>query len=577
MSSPFSAFQKNQSKPNKNLGIPKKQYIQIKKLNDIYSSYKYSITAATQSKAKAAAQYRSQAFSSALNRAFDSSVAELTNAQKSDLILEEKEFLKRGKEYTMGIVELQTVLTELIVKDEMKNMDVVIGEVDIPSKKDTIIDATIVEDDKASDTTEETTPSTKEETAFTTKKEKNEKTEKKSGSSKKEINKLVKEIEKTNTEMLRLEMEFIRAVVEIMGPDRANAIRAALIGNITGGGAGTAGGLLNSLQERPLSQIINTFTNTADSTSTPPLSNNLFVTDFPGDVTASQVATLREEVTAIIQSAKEGDEALILLKTGGGTVTGYGLAAAQLQRFKNHGMKLTICVEEVAASGGYMMTCVADRVVASPFAVLGSIGVISDLPNVYERLKQEGIEFQTVTAGKYKRTLTPTKKVTKEDVEKQKEELENILTLFKGFVKENRPSLDIETVATGETWVGQDALEKGLCDELATVDDVLVDYVEQGYNVYQVRYNPDGLESSPLSNLLPIGSISSASTASGTNEGGVVRGAVRWMARNVLPTIRDEIVNEFNSVASSTSGSQVQQRYKFQDPSNTSKNIKVED
>lgn len=377
--------------------------------------------------------------------------------------------------------------------------------------------------------------------------------------------------------MLRLEMEFIRAVVEIMGPDRANAIRAALIGNITGGGAGTAGGLLNSLQERPLSQIINTFTNTADSTSTPPLSNNLFVTDFPGDVTASQVATLREEVTAIIQSAKEGDEALILLKTGGGTVTGYGLAAAQLQRFKNHGMKLTICVEEVAASGGYMMTCVADRVVASPFAVLGSIGVISDLPNVYERLKQEGIEFQTVTAGKYKRTLTPTKKVTKEDVEKQKEELENILTLFKGFVKENRPSLDIETVATGETWVGQDALEKGLCDELATVDDVLVDYVEQGYNVYQVRYNPDGLESSPLSNLLPIGSISSASTASGTNEGGVVRGAVRWMARNVLPTIRDEIVNEFNSVASSTSGSQVQQRYKFQDPSNTSKNIKVED
>ena len=144
-------------------------------------------------------------------------------------------------------------------------------------------------------------------------------------------------------------------------------------------------------------------------------------------------------------------------------------------------------------------------------------------------------------------------------------------------MKENRPSLDIETVATGETWVGQDALEKGLCDELATVDDVLVDYVEQGYNVYQVRYNPDGLESSPLSNLLPIGSISSASTASGTNEGGVVRGAVRWMARNVLPTIRDEIVNEFNSVASSTSGSQVQQRYKFQDPSNTSKNIKVED
>jgi ClpP class serine protease len=111
-------------------------------------------------------------------------------------------------------------------------------------------------------------------------------------------------------------------------------------------------------------------------------SKSLFVTDFPGDVSASQVDTLREEVTAIIQASKPGDEALLLLQTGGGTVTGYGLAAAQLQRFKKHGLKLTICVEQVAASGGYMMTCVADKVIASPFAVLGSIGVISDLPNV---------------------------------------------------------------------------------------------------------------------------------------------------------------------------------------------------
>ena len=109
---------------------------------------------------------------------------------------------------------------------------------------------------------------------------------------------------------------------------------------------------------------------------------NLFVSDFPGDVSASQVETLREEVTAIVKAAKPGDEALLVLQTGGGTVTGYGLAAAQLKRFKQHGIKLTICVEQVAASGGYMMTCVADKVIASPFAVLGSIGVISDLPNV---------------------------------------------------------------------------------------------------------------------------------------------------------------------------------------------------
>jgi ClpP class serine protease len=172
-----------------------------------------------------------------------------------------------------------------------------------------------------------------------------------------------------------------------MGPDRANAIRVALLGNIAGGASGVAGGLLKSLQNRPLSAVLNTIGYSNETGS----SRNLFVADFPGDVTASQVENLREEVTAIIRIAKPGDEALVKLQTGGGTVTGYGLAAAQLQRFKQHGMKLTICVEQVAASGGYMMTCVADKVVASPFAVLGSIGVISESPNVYERLKKEGM------------------------------------------------------------------------------------------------------------------------------------------------------------------------------------------
>lgn len=151
-----------------------------------------------------------------------------------------------------------------------------------------------------------------------------------------------------------------------------------MLSNVASGASGVAGGLLKSIQDRPLSSIFETI----GYTNTERKGRNLFVTDFPGDVSASQVETLREEVTAIIKAAKPGDEALLKLQTGGGTVTGYGLAAAQLQRFKQHGMKLTICVEQVAASGGYMMTCVADKVIASPFAVLGSIGVISDLPNV---------------------------------------------------------------------------------------------------------------------------------------------------------------------------------------------------
>ena len=196
--------------------------------------------------------------------------------------------------------------------------------------------------------------------------------------------------------------------------------------------------------------------------------------NFFGDVRATQAAALREEVTAVLRSAKKsrGDEVVLVLNTGGGTVTGYGLAAAQLTRLRDAGLKLTVCVEQVAASGGYMMACTADRLVASPFAVLGSIGVISEVPNVYERLKKEGIQFETVTAGKFKRTLTPTKKIDPKDVEKSKADIEDVLTLFKAFVAQQRPSLNIDEVATGETWFGADALERGLCDELKTTDDV---------------------------------------------------------------------------------------------------------
>lgn len=216
---------------------------------------------------------------------------------------------------------------------------------------------------------------------------------------------------------------------------------------------------------------------------------HVFVLKFFGDVRASQAEQLREEVTGVLRSAKKerGDEVVLRLNTGGGTVTGYGLAAAQLTRIKEAGLKLTICVEQVAASGGYMMACVADEIVASPFAVLGSIGVISEQPNVYERLQREGIEFQTVTAGKFKRTLTPTKKVTKEDLAKSKKDIEDVLVLFKDFVGENRPSLDIENVATGETWFGKDALKRNLVDKLKTSDDVLLELLGAGAEIFSVQ------------------------------------------------------------------------------------------
>ena len=253
----------------------------------------------------------------------------------------------------------------------------------------------------------------------------------------------------------------------------------------------------------------------------------MFVLTFKGDIQASQVNALREEVTAVIRGAdgERGDECVVVLSSGGGTVTGYGLAAAQLARIKAAGIKLTINVEQVAASGGYMMACVGDTINASPFAVLGSIGVISEQPNVYKRLKDEGIEFTTVTAGKYKRTLTPTKKVTEEDLAKSKEDVADILKLFRGFVGKNRPQLDLDEVATGETWFGEDALEKGLCDALKTADDYLLELLDAGADIFSVRYAPP-----PTPPALP-GLAASATEALGAAAGaGGLRAALgSWL------------------------------------------------
>ena len=296
---------------------------------------------------------------------------------------------------------------------------------------------------------------------------------------------------------------------------------------------GGAGGILKDLQERPLSKL---FDEGKDSKLEG--KKNLFVLDFPGDVSASQVFELREEVSAICSTAKEGDEAMVVLQSGGGTVTGYGLAAAQLMRLKKK-VKLTIAVEQVAASGGYMMACTGDRIVASPFAVLGSIGVISDQPNVYERLKREGIEFSTVTAGKYKRTLTPTKKPTKEDFEKSKQDVEGILVLFKDFVAKNRPSLDIDKVATGETWFGDDAMDLGLCDALMTKDEVILEKIEEGYNAFSVMYSPQEMLSPGLLGL-PAGRRAARSRG-GLGGGGIRGGVARWLGGVVREVIAEEL------------------------------------
>lgn len=218
----------------------------------------------------------------------------------------------------------------------------------------------------------------------------------------------------------------------------------------------------------------------------------VFVLTFTGDMRASQVKKLREEITAILNIAdvKRGDEVVLNLNSGGGTVTGYGLGAAQLDRLRKVGLPLTVCIDEVAASGGYLMASVADKILASPFAILGSVGVIATVPNVSERLQREGISVEDVTAGKFKRTLTPYKKPTDEDRKKMKEDVESILVLFKTYLKDHRPNLKVDLIATGETWHGPQALEKGLIDGLQTSDDLLLTMREQGADVYFVSLKP---------------------------------------------------------------------------------------
>ncbi len=200
----------------------------------------------------------------------------------------------------------------------------------------------------------------------------------------------------------------------------------------------------------------------------------VFVLSFKGDIRASGVTSLREEISAVVSTATKDDEVVMCLENPGGAVHEHGLAASQLLRIKDHGVPLIVIVDKVAASGGYLMACIADRIIAARFAVIGSIGVIAQLPNFNRALESRGVDFEQVTAGKYKRTVTMFGKNTDEDRAKLKEELEDVHVLFKDLVAEQRPSLDVERVSTGEHWYGTHALKLGLIDEIGTSDDYLM-------------------------------------------------------------------------------------------------------
>ena len=213
----------------------------------------------------------------------------------------------------------------------------------------------------------------------------------------------------------------------------------------------------------------------------------VFVLAFRGDLQASPVEALREEISAVLQVAGKDDELLLRLESEGGLVHGYGLAASQLARVREQGLRLTVAVDKVAASGGYMMACVADRIVAAPFAILGSIGVVAQIPNFNRLLKRHEVDLELHTAGEYKRTLTLFGENTETGRAKFREEIEQTHQLFKSFVARYRPQLDLARVATGEHWFGIQALELKLVDSLETSDDYLLQRIARA-DVYAVRY-----------------------------------------------------------------------------------------
>lgn len=227
----------------------------------------------------------------------------------------------------------------------------------------------------------------------------------------------------------------------------------------------------------------------------------IYVLNFKGNIAADAVVCLREEISAILSLATPADEVVVRLESPGGMVHAYGLASSQLLRLKNAKVPLTIYVDKVAASGGYMMACLADKLIAAPFAIIGSIGVIVQLPNFHRVLKKHDVDYEMISAGEFKRTLTTFGEITDKSREKVQEDVQTIHDIFKTWVKEHRPSVDIDKVATGETWLGSQAKEKYMVDDIRTSDECILQACESA-EVFEVEYEVRKSIQDKLGNVL---------------------------------------------------------------------------
>ena len=208
-------------------------------------------------------------------------------------------------------------------------------------------------------------------------------------------------------------------------------------------------------------------------------------------------------------------EIVVCIESPGGVVQDFGLAADQLKRLKEVGMArndllLTVCVDKIAASGGYMMACQASpgQLIAAPFSVIGSIGVLREVTNIHDVLEKYGVRPLLLKAGNAKVPLTQTTKVTEESIAIVQKNLDKVHEAFRELVSDARGesiSENFEDVTNGDIFLGKDAAELGLIDRVMTSDEYISEKVQKGDRVLRLhKYDRSraGLRLSPLDLLL---------------------------------------------------------------------------
>lgn len=188
------------------------------------------------------------------------------------------------------------------------------------------------------------------------------------------------------------------------------------------------------------------------------------VLKFKGDIRASARFAFAKLVDEVVLNAREFKEVVVVVESPGGGVSEYGMLFAELERMRKceENFQLTVVVDTVAASGGYLMSLPAHKILAAPFAMVGSIGVVSFIPNIRELLEANKIKPRTFTAGDFKRTVTLTDEGDEKSAEQYKQQLALIHEQFKQALKKYRPQVELEKVATGEAWLASTTVEKEL-------------------------------------------------------------------------------------------------------------------